>query len=278
MLQPDSTFWKSDLTIYKVSYTKSILSMKKLIKSIKKELHSNVHGGHLFLFILVPLLIYVGVHWYAQAMSSELIVNKPVHTRIVYYDGQFSQDIATEEIDTSVYVVNTTSEYLNVAGYEYDQTGKNLLTNAVVEPNKQAMFTVITPGLVSIQNQNKDKSSVVLVGKNKAIDYTRFELIQNNLLKTIAPNNSNTAQQAVLQLMRLRKFDSTINQNCQSLYTIVSARTLQLFTKNDFLQAVESTCGVDNPVATKESHWKDAVRGVAVRKGNVLELTLPDNF
>lgn len=252
--------------------------MKKIVKSIKKELEKNVHGGHLFLFVLVPVLAYVGVHWYAQAMSSELIVNKPVHTRIVYYDGQFSQDIATEEIDTSVYVVNTSSEYLNVAGYEYDRTGKNLLTSAVVEPNKQAMFTVRTPGLVSIQNQNKDKSSLVLIGKNKVVDNTRFELIQNSLLKTITSNNPGSAQQAVLQLMRLRNFDSTINQNCQSLYTLINARTTQLFTKNDFLQSVESTCGIANPMTTKESPWKDATKGVAVRKGNVLELTLPDNF
>lgn len=252
--------------------------MKKIVKSIKKELSKNVHGGHLFLFILLPILTYIGLHWYAQAMSSELIVNKPVHTRIVYYDGQFSQDIATEEIDTSVYVVNTSSEYLNVAGYEYDQTGKNLLTSAVVEPNKQAMFTVRTPGLVSIQNQNQNKSSLIVIGKNKFSDETRFSLVQNSLLNSIVPGATSTSQQALLQLSKLRKLDSTTNQNCQSLYTIISAKTAQLFTKNDFLQSMESTCGIANPITTKESPWKDATKGVAVRKGNVLELTLPDNF
>lgn len=153
--------------------------MKKIAQHISKKLHQEVHPHHWLMVILTPFIVYSIVYFYAQAMSTSVATDTPIHTRIVYYDGTFSQNIAIEEIDTSVYFVNQTTEPLQITTYEYAQDGRNILSNATVQNNSQLLVSTKKPSLIFAQNPSHTKQSLVLVGRNKTGDEVRAGIMKN---------------------------------------------------------------------------------------------------
>jgi hypothetical protein len=249
--------------------------MKKITQHISHKLHQEVHPHHWLVVILTPILIYGIVHLYAQAMSTSLATSTPIHTRIVYYDGTFSQDIAIEEIDTSVYFVNQTSEPLQITSYEYAQDGRNILSNAAVQSNSQLLVSTKKPSLIFAQNPSHTKQSLVLVGRNKNGDEVRAGIIKNAILENITPQNKESADYAALYLSRIRQFDVSTNAICMSVYnTIVETAGLQP------TQTAEQTCGTTSHTTYTKATTSlgTFLKNTIIKRDNMLEFTMPDGY
>ena len=249
--------------------------MKKITQHISHKLHQKVHPHHWLVVIITPIIIYSVVHFYAQAMSTSIATSTPIHTKIVYYDGTFSQDIAIEEIDTSVYFINQTNEPLRIATYEYTQDGKNTLSNITVQNNSQLLVSTKKPSLIFAQNSLNTKQSLVLVGRNKNGDEVRAGIIKSAILKNIIPQNKESADYAALYLSKIRQFDVSTSAICTSIYSTIT-ETAGLAP----LQSVQQTCGITPHTAQNKATTSlgTFLKNTVIKKDNVLEFTMPEGY
>jgi hypothetical protein len=261
--------------------------MKKHLKKVHMTLQQEVTLWHWLAILLLPCGIYIVAYIYAQALKTSVPEGVPVHTRIVYYDGNFSQDIAIEELETAVYVINQSNDVVNVTAYEYLQSSnQNAVSKVQIAPKSKTVIATVKPSLVLIESGSKS-SSLILIGKNNLGDEERAQIIKNKLASlTTNPEN---IPFAVLQLSKIRKYDASTNSICSSVYDSLTSTAQN--TQQQILSK-EETCGSVKEDATNiintnnlknsksttslQSFIKDTFSNPKPK--SMVEFTLPDNY
>lgn len=261
-------------------------NLKKIQRSIKETLNQEVGLTHWVVLFGLPIFIYIAAHMYARAMSTQTTPNLPVHTKVVYYDGTFSQDIAIEELDTSVYVINETNESLKIKSYEYlKNTNQNTVSQITVAAQAHVLVTTQKPSLVLLSNST-GKQSLIVVGKNRLGDEERAAIIKSSILSTINSNDPKSLAYANLQLSKLREMDESTNAICSSIYQEITSTARTLFSnQNIYIQNEREICGLQTTGSLQPSAQTKSttslgsfLKNSVVQKNSMVEFTLPDGY
>lgn len=260
--------------------------LQKMHRQIKNTLEQEVTTGHWIALVGLPIFVYIAAYLYTQALSTKMETDVPVHTRVVYYDGNFSQDIAIEELDTSVYVVNETKESIKATSYEYlKNNNQNSLGQATINPEAQLLLTTKKPSLILLQNQS-GKQSLIIVGKNKLGDEDRAAIIKKSIMNLLNTKSEQSPAYAALQLSKLRLFDVSTNAICESIYKDIENSAKSIFTnQNIYIQPIQEICGFIQSTSTSKIEGRNSttslgnfIKNSIVNKNNVLEFSMPNGY
>ncbi len=87
------------------------------------------------------------------------------HTTVIYYDGDFSNTLVREDVQTGLYFVNMSQEDIKADIYEYDGLGKEIKDSKTIPAGAYHFVKTQGPGVVYLSNLGNTKRSVIKFSK-----------------------------------------------------------------------------------------------------------------
>jgi hypothetical protein len=255
--------------------------MKKHLQTIQKSLNKEVNINHILSLTILPVFLYGLFYAYTLAVSTDFNPNTDVHTRIVYYDGNFSQELAMDTIDTSIYVVNQSTDTVKALVYEYNSTENNTNTATLVniDSYQDKLLTTLMPSLVILTNLSGTSTSTILVGENNRIDNNRLAFLEKSIYSQINSKNINSIKYALFNLKKLYKIDVNVKNNCTKISNEIAKMAVTNFTYLVAKSVNDNFCNNAYNLAIKNLEPKliDTKNNI-MRSGNSIEITLPNEI
>ena len=121
--------------------------------------HHIIFFGTFFLMI-ASLFSY----FYTKALITNP-ENLIIHTRLVYYDGKFSETYRQEDLKTAAYFLNKSNENIYIKIYEYDKLNKQQKYEMLVAPWQNQFLKTEGPGVAIFTNPNHTSTSTIVFSK-----------------------------------------------------------------------------------------------------------------
>jgi hypothetical protein len=113
-----------------------------------------------FIFVILFFIFY--------NISQAVILdpkNTIVHTTIVYYDGQFSENYRREDTKTALYILNQSDEVIYATAYEYDKFGKEKYEVVQILGWQNQFMKTEGPGVIYLNNSDQSAKATIKFSK-----------------------------------------------------------------------------------------------------------------
>lgn len=117
--------------------------------------------SHIFIFGTLIIFIFSFVSAKYALSAQFMPTNAALHTNLVYYDGQFSEKIILADLNTALYVLNKSNEYVYATVFEYDPNHREISTSIQIAPMQNQFVKPDGPGVVYLMNPSGSASSTV---------------------------------------------------------------------------------------------------------------------
>ena len=93
------------------------------------------------------------------------------HTHVMYYDGNFSNRLIREDVQTGLFLLNTSTESVEANIYEYDRFGLEKKETKTIDAGQNQFIKTEGPGVVYLNNLENTKRSIIKFSK-----WLRFQI------------------------------------------------------------------------------------------------------
>ncbi len=104
-------------------------------------------------------------YFYTNALITDP-ENMIIHTRLIYYDGKYSETYKKEDLNTAAYVLNKSSQNIFMTIFEKNPAGGEKKYDMIIAPWQNQFLKTDGPGVALFTNFDHTSTSTIIFTKN----------------------------------------------------------------------------------------------------------------